>query len=861
MNIFQQYGIKEVADVCLYAIELDENDDEVYIPVLYLDTLKVSTVEQTAESTSANGGTGNPKLITWDYGKDITVTLEDALFTPASQGMMWGGKMGAKTLKLCLRNFYDKGTDPEEISENMDALNKALRGAVITVENFSDFCIIPDREPSYELKKNMKNQHTSGYVGGTSIYCWLVDANIVSTDGQKRVRVNDLILFYREQTQKWYFFNGRGPLFNYKDMFDKTDKEHWAIGYQYGKETFKWIKENIAELRFAKYTIPTLKIVGYKSPIYRIKSNDGSFESEKGTFTGRNYIFGEDSIPFDIASAKHYREHYDDPIIAQSNVMAHIYEFLHCIGAGSIDKEGLFRQGVIISGGPMGTNPAIAISPTIDPDSTEARYYYCSHQTVTFTNDSGVEETDTYNIYIPISSPGQNNIVEFVTNNLIFEESGEVLVEELAPLAEYEDVAKRTYDNWNTNPPCAKYDRGPEYEYADGELNFLTQQLFIDGFRLDKCARNRTYGEMTEEELREADEFYQPYRYKTSIDVEYNTNIAPPQEAIYQVDHDIKNVFYLDRIEKCRATSRFCIDTDVNLKHGQYRYLQQYAQTELTVFIDPKTMQPYEPNTFEYYRKNGQRITGNLRAFKQYETYYKWTRTKAYERQSLGNQIIIDATHFPGTYRLVGETMARSRKTGKDQRYQFEIPLCKLSADTNLTLQADGEPTTFTMTLTALRRYDGVMMKLTMYDVEEKKYGNNVSGSTQIIPQTAEPDIDQKIGVDDSEQAWWRKEAVIEANTKLNLEVNNERDIAFNLLNMDNENKKDQLDGLYKGTENDTDDSCVKAKITGTIKTVTTIQREDSTEEEPIKTLPQEKEIEINEQYLNPNDFQATLLL
>lgn len=45
-NIFDQYGIKEVADVTLYAIELDENDDEIYIPVLYMDTLKVSTVEE-----------------------------------------------------------------------------------------------------------------------------------------------------------------------------------------------------------------------------------------------------------------------------------------------------------------------------------------------------------------------------------------------------------------------------------------------------------------------------------------------------------------------------------------------------------------------------------------------------------------------------------------------------------------------------------------------------------------------------------------------------------------------------------------------------------------------------------------------
>ena len=34
-NILDRYGIKEVADVTLYSIELDENDDERYIPVLY----------------------------------------------------------------------------------------------------------------------------------------------------------------------------------------------------------------------------------------------------------------------------------------------------------------------------------------------------------------------------------------------------------------------------------------------------------------------------------------------------------------------------------------------------------------------------------------------------------------------------------------------------------------------------------------------------------------------------------------------------------------------------------------------------------------------------------------------------------
>jgi hypothetical protein len=45
VNLFEQYGIKEVADVTLYAIALDKYDNEVYIPIIYFDTLKVSTID------------------------------------------------------------------------------------------------------------------------------------------------------------------------------------------------------------------------------------------------------------------------------------------------------------------------------------------------------------------------------------------------------------------------------------------------------------------------------------------------------------------------------------------------------------------------------------------------------------------------------------------------------------------------------------------------------------------------------------------------------------------------------------------------------------------------------------------------
>lgn len=96
MNIFEQYGLKEVANVTFYDIKTN-------MPVLFLDTLKVSTIEQTADNTDARGGWGNPALITWDYNKEVNVTLEDALFSAASLRTIMGAGIevaSAKTKKV-----------------------------------------------------------------------------------------------------------------------------------------------------------------------------------------------------------------------------------------------------------------------------------------------------------------------------------------------------------------------------------------------------------------------------------------------------------------------------------------------------------------------------------------------------------------------------------------------------------------------------------------------------------------------------------------------------------------------------------------------------------------------------------------
>lgn len=89
-SILDKYGIKEVADVVFY--ELDSKGAP-SAPVLYLDTLKVSTIEQSAEVVDATGGKGNVKLISWDTNKEVTATFEDALFSVKSLAIMFGGKV------------------------------------------------------------------------------------------------------------------------------------------------------------------------------------------------------------------------------------------------------------------------------------------------------------------------------------------------------------------------------------------------------------------------------------------------------------------------------------------------------------------------------------------------------------------------------------------------------------------------------------------------------------------------------------------------------------------------------------------------------------------------------------------------
>lgn len=243
------------------------------------------------------------------------------------------------------------------------------------------------------------------------------------------------------------------------------------------------------------------------------------------------------------------------------------------------------------------------------------------------------------------------------------------------------------------------------------------------------------------------------------IMTDWNNVENSPYEMIHPIDDGMEKTKKLDRMEKCVAKQTFAIDADRNLVMYNYSMSPKYEDVDLQVFINPRTMKPYEPNSDHYNKLNGDLIQGNLRIIKQNEVYYKWTRTIAKPYTALGHTIIVDAEHFPGSFRVVGETFSRGRADHVDQRYQFEIPLCKLAADTSLQLQADGDPTTFSMELKVLRRDDGQMVRLTQYDVSYDKFDGVQSASTTIVPIDGPGDDPMP----EDYKTYWTKEAVVES--------------------------------------------------------------------------------------------------
>lgn len=64
---------------------------------------------------------------------------------------------------------------------------------------------------------------------------------------------------------------------------------------------------------------------------------------------------------------------------------------------------------------------------------------------------------------------------------------------------------------------------------------------------------------------------------------------------------------------------------------------------------------------------------------------------------------------------VTGDTYARKEANGKDEFFQFIIGKAKVLSENTITLEAEGDPSVFNMSLRVMRAADGSMMKLVKY--------------------------------------------------------------------------------------------------------------------------------------------------
>jgi hypothetical protein len=104
-----RYGLKEVANVIFFDISTGK-------PAIFFDTLKVSTIENTSESAEARGGQGNNRLMVWDYGRTATLTLQDALLSDTSLGLLAGSAVKSTNINAVGREVLTVSATPFKVT-------------------------------------------------------------------------------------------------------------------------------------------------------------------------------------------------------------------------------------------------------------------------------------------------------------------------------------------------------------------------------------------------------------------------------------------------------------------------------------------------------------------------------------------------------------------------------------------------------------------------------------------------------------------------------------------------------------------------------------------------------------------------
>ena len=682
MNLFEQYGIKEVADVTLYSIhkKQDGSGDLYYMPAIYFDTLKVSTVEKTGESTWAEGGIGNAQLVNWDYNKRIKVTLEDALCTPASLGLCWDGILSAnwKDAKV---SFNTEACNCQNPLRKISRMEKAFypretRGEV-TISN---------------LLPQTKDDSMSNYLGMLGISS-VVDGTDIRGFGT-----------VRNQTYRWKmaiesavksiavvpdrFFDVKGKA--YPIDWDRKVSVNSLPTYENYKDTIIYKINSKGKCHIP----PIAKIIFDEAMANMGEVVSLTLHAARPTY---KEVEGEQVIDLPLSSQITLAE-----LFTQSGFK--LYE--EGIVSKTVNDEEVYYI-------PFQSLDSKISYTTHTPSSAgiEESYSFDREERLFQINDESLLP----NCLIEVTADIYDNVlVNYLQNRaatdlIEYDQYGSVRLSDTTIAIKEGDYLAIIVDNRDNYIPLIGklVDKvSPVTSLDDEDTNAHTKTVVwykpavdidVTQFKgIDMWLRFESINEMI---------YFLITKYENDI-----LSIVP--STIRALNNGDKKTWSVDQNKTTVSRNE---DEEADRTQGK-----------LWAYVNPHTMTPYADDYW----------------FSENEAYYVKSLTLAPQGKKLkGNRIIVKADQWPGMYMLVGETWIRHRDTGEDERLQVRIPSCKVKADQTLTLEAAGDPVVFTMELEVAQPRNGKMMEVNTFEIAPKMVeGENgcyyaVDGSSEVLSE------------------------------------------------------------------------------------------------------------------------------
>lgn len=687
MNIFDQYGIKEVCDVTIYSIHKKEDGsgDIYYLPALYLDTLKVSTVEKTADNVWAEGGLGNARLINWDFGKEINLTLEDALCTPASLGMCWNGvlstnwKNGHVETKLGIQDEIDR----------LERMEKCFypRGDKKSISQ-----LLPQTQDDTELIAENGDILTRSEV---------LDGIIADGFGEVNKRsyrwdleVDSRIKSIAQVPRKFFDIYGRSHLICKRRTIGVAPYKALGSFYTaYGTITLgDPIKIDASLTKADDIKEAILNYINEYTPLATFKGTYKNSDNNLKTITKQTRA-------------------YDISAVMSEKVPEVAYELIDSSAAtdtasttdaDSTDTQYKFYTNIVIGKDTTSTDDSTKITTT---NTVKANVYHDINNV-----NEDIKYSVTYKINEPDNEPEKpyGTVIELDPKNL----NGNGILE-LLDDAKYLQIRVLNDGTYHAGVifSAPTVDGNKTVLETIDDYDFYTVPINIDS----ASASGNYFVDVTK---------------WINIEQFKHIDMWLTFDSLNEMTYYILTTFQ-DNIKEIVPKSLIgTTEGEQNEFPDKYYRAGEAGSTEsalisnkLWCYINPKTMTPYADDYW----------------FHQGEPFYKKSLTLKQKNKKLkGSRIFVEAGKWPGMYRIVGETYMRARDTGEDERVQIEFPLAKIRSDQTLTLEADGDPTTFTMDVEIAQPKSGNMMIITPYEVEKvtgtNEFGEEVEfdGSTQI---------------------------------------------------------------------------------------------------------------------------------